>query len=282
MRRFSARVLSVLTLLALLGVEPGLFAQPRGNQLIPAPARKAGEGAGPFKTLVIRGAMLIDGTGAPPRGPVDIVIEQNRIREIRSAGTPGLPLAPRRPPQDADFEVDATGMYVMPGIVDDHVHIGGPPKNPEAEYVYKLWMAHGVTTVRGVSLTSHAMSVSERDRSARNEIVAPRMFNYQTAGSGWDQGPVDTPEQARAWVQWAVKNGVDGIKLFATRPEIAKELIGWGGASASARLPTSARRAWHSSTPSRPRAWVCIRSRTSTGTSRPCCATTSCSPGRPT
>jgi hypothetical protein len=230
MRRFSARVLSGLTLLALLGVEPGLFAQPRGNQLIPAPARKAGEGAGPFRTLVIRGAILIDGTGAPPRGPVDIVIEQNRIRAIRSAGTPGLPLAPKRPPQDADFEVDATGMYVMPGIVDDHVHIGGPPKNPEAEYVYKLWMAHGVTTVRGVSLTSHAMSVSERDRSARNEIVAPRMFNFQTAGSGWDQGPVDTPEQARAWVQWAAKNGVDGVKLFAMRPEIAKELITTGRA----------------------------------------------------
>jgi imidazolonepropionase-like amidohydrolase len=230
MRRFSARVLSVLTLLVLFGVGPGLFAQPRGSQLIPAPARKAGEGAGPFKTLVIRGAILIDGTGAPPRGPVDIVIEQNRIRAIRSAGTPGLPLAPKRPPQDADFEVDATGMYVMPGIVDDHVHIGGPPKNPEAEYVYKLWMAHGVTTVRGVSLTSHAMSVSERDRSARNEIVAPRMFNYQTAGSGWDQGPVDTPEQARAWVQWAAKNGVDGIKLFATRPEIAKELFTAGRA----------------------------------------------------
>ena len=69
MRRFSTRVLSVLTLLALLGVEPGLFAQPRSNQLIPAPARKAGEGAGPFQTLVIRGALLIDGTGAPNPRP---------------------------------------------------------------------------------------------------------------------------------------------------------------------------------------------------------------------
>ncbi|MCU0249872.1 MAG: hypothetical protein MUE61_06670 [Vicinamibacterales bacterium] len=57
MRRFCTRVLSVLTLPALLAVEPGLFAQTPGNQLIPAPARKAGEGAGPFKTLVIRGAM---------------------------------------------------------------------------------------------------------------------------------------------------------------------------------------------------------------------------------
>ena len=86
---------------------------------------------------------------------------------VRFGAGPGMPLAPKRLPQDADFEVDANDMYVMPGILDVHVHIGGPPKNPEAKYVYKLSMAHGVATVRGVSLTSHAMSVSERDRSAR-------------------------------------------------------------------------------------------------------------------
>ena len=131
MSRSTVRVLlSVLVLLAAIGPDRSLCAQARGPQLIPAPARKAGEGAGPFKTLVIRGAVLIDGTGAPPRGPVDIVIEQNRITAIRTAGTPGLPLRPNRPPQNADHEVDATGMFVLPGFVDDHVHIGGPPKNP--------------------------------------------------------------------------------------------------------------------------------------------------------
>jgi hypothetical protein len=46
----------------------------------PAPNRGPDEGRGPFKTLVIRGAILIDGTGAPPQGPVDIVIENNRIK----------------------------------------------------------------------------------------------------------------------------------------------------------------------------------------------------------
>src|ERR1700755_1716700 len=44
----------------------------------PAPARRSGEGAGPFKRMVIRGATLIDGTGAPPIGPVDIVVEGNK------------------------------------------------------------------------------------------------------------------------------------------------------------------------------------------------------------
>ena len=66
---------------------------PDRDPLNPAPDRRANEGLGPFKTLAIRGAMLIDGTGAPPQGPVDVIVQGNRISAIRSAGTPGLPLA---------------------------------------------------------------------------------------------------------------------------------------------------------------------------------------------
>ncbi|HEY7289646.1 MAG TPA: hypothetical protein VH583_07405 [Vicinamibacterales bacterium] len=65
-----------------------------------------GEKAGPFKTMVIRGAMLIDGTGGLPRGPADIVVSGNRITQIRNAGTPGVPLRPNR--AQADHEIDAT------------------------------------------------------------------------------------------------------------------------------------------------------------------------------
>jgi len=97
------------------------------ESLRPAPNRRADEGKGPFKTLVIRGAMLIDGTGGPPRGPVDIVVEGNKIASVRSAGTPGLAMRSNRAPQGAEHEVDATGMYVMPGFVDLHVHAGGAP-----------------------------------------------------------------------------------------------------------------------------------------------------------
>jgi len=201
-----------------------VLAQER-DPLNPAPNRGADEGKGPFKTLVIRGAILIDGTGAPPQGPVDIVVENNRIKEIRRAGTPGLPLQPKRPPEQADFEVDATGMYVLPGFVDLHVHAGGAPKNADAEYPYKLWLAHGVTAVRGVPLTDNAPSVKEKERSARNEIVAPRIFNYQRPGSGWGRGRIDSPETAREWVRWAAQNGVDGLKVGAERPEIMAALL---------------------------------------------------------
>jgi imidazolonepropionase-like amidohydrolase len=194
------------------------------DPLAPAPNRAAGEGFGPYKTMVIRGATLIDGTGGPPRGPVDIVVNDNRITQIRNAGTPGLPMRPNRPPK-ADYEIDATGMYVLPGFVDLHVHAGGAPKNPDAEYPYKLWLAHGVTAVRGVPITDNALAVKEKERSARNEIVAPRIFNYQRPGSGWGKGIPQTIEDARAWVNWAHANGVDGLKLGAERPDLMAALL---------------------------------------------------------
>jgi imidazolonepropionase-like amidohydrolase len=197
----------------------------REGALLPAPNRRPDEGKGPYQTLVIRGVTLIDGTGAPPQGPVDIVVQNNRIASIRSAGTAGLPLRPNRAPQNASYELDATGMYLLPGFIDMHVHAGGAPKNAEAEYAYKLWLGHGVTTVRGVPMAANAFTAKERDRSARNEIVAPRIVNFQRPGVGWDKGTVTSPEMAREYVQWAAANGVDGLKLGAERPDIMAALL---------------------------------------------------------
>lgn len=203
------RLLGLALMAATLGA-----AAPPDRDLNPAPART--EGRGPFPTLVIRGVTLIDGTGSPPLGPVDIVIKGNRIAEIKVAGTPGLPLKGNRPPQGAE-ELDATGMFVLPGFVDVHVHGGDLEKSPNLEYAYKLWLAHGVTTVRGVPLAGAALSANEKARSARNEITAPRIWNYQTIGSGW--GPIDSPAKVREWVRWAAKHGIDGIKFFNRAPE---------------------------------------------------------------
>jgi imidazolonepropionase-like amidohydrolase len=231
-RRLIAIALLAMVFATAGGVIPSTPAQQQPQQqtqqqpqLEPAPNRKPDEGRGPFKTFVIRGATLIDGTGSPPVGPVDIVIENNRIKTVRSAGTPGAAMRQNRQPEKPDFEIDATGMYVLPGFIDMHVHAGGAPKNREAEYAYKLWLAHGVTTVRGVSLGSNEFSVKEKERSARNEIVAPRIVNYQRPGAGWKEGPASTPEAARAWVRWAAQNGVDGLKLTSFRPEIMAALL---------------------------------------------------------
>ena len=195
------------------------------GKLNPAPNRRPDEGRGPFKTLVIRGATLDRRQRRPPVGPVDIVVQGNRIQAVLSAGTPGVPLKEKRLPENADHEIDATGMYVLPGFVSLHEHAGEAPKNPDAEYPYKLWLAHGVTTVRGVPLTSHDLTVRERERSRRNEIAAPRIVNYQRPGAGWDKGAIDTPDKARDWVRWAAANGVEGLKLGAYLPEIMAALL---------------------------------------------------------
>jgi hypothetical protein len=185
------------------------------RSITPAPDRRADEGEGPFDRLVIRGATIVDGTGAPPQGPVDIVIENNRIREIRSVGYPKVAIRDAARPAKGTKEIDASGMYVLPGFVDCHAHIGGVAQGTPAEYVYKLWMAHGVTTIRdpgsgnGVDWT-----IKERERSAQNKIVAPRLQVYVTPGSGWDKGPINTPEAAREYVRWAKQKGVDGFKII--------------------------------------------------------------------
>ena len=196
-------------------------------EMIPAPDR-GDQGEGPFERLIIRGATVIDGTGAPPRGPVDLVIEGNRIVEVKGVGAPGAPIDADERPQDATREIDAAGKYVMPGFVDLHTHIGGVPKAPEAEYTFKLWMGHGVTTVRDAGGGARDWVLRERDRSAQNEIVAPRIVAYGRPGTGdgWEGGPIHSGDTAREWVRWASAKGVDGLKLGSYDPSIMEALLG--------------------------------------------------------
>ena len=66
-------------------------------QIQKAPERK--EGDGQYSQLIIRGVTLINGTGAPAYGPVDIVIEKNRIVQIASLGNPAGKINPARRPK---------------------------------------------------------------------------------------------------------------------------------------------------------------------------------------
>jgi hypothetical protein len=217
-----ALVVSASTLGAQGAVPPALRAE-RAEDPRVAPARH--EGDGPFQRLIIRSATLIDGTGAPPRGPVDIVIENNRIASIVSVGVPHVPIDSAKRPKGATREINANGMYVLPGLVDLHVHQGTTQKAAESEYYNKLWLGNGITAVRGVPFASFDYSVKEAARSAKNEITAPRYIVYQRPGTGWDKGPVRTPEQAREWVRWLAQNGGEGLKLGAERPDLMAALL---------------------------------------------------------
>jgi hypothetical protein len=179
------------------------------------------EGEGPYPQLIIRGVMLIDGTGAPPIGPTDIVVKQNKIVSIQTVGYPGVAInSDRRPKLEAGGkELNAEGMYLMPGFIDMHGHIGGS-QAPNAEYVFKLWMGHGITTIREPSAGNGLDWVLEEKKlSAENSITAPRIWAYTVFGQG-SKEPISTPQQAIDWVIANKNKGADGIKFFGARPEI--------------------------------------------------------------
>lgn len=189
------------------------------SQVKKAPPRSEGEG--PFDQLIIRGVTLINSDGAPPIGPVDIVVEQNKIKAIKEVGYPGVPIDPKDRPKlkEGGKELDCEGMYLLPGFVDMHGHIGGKSQGADGSYVFKLWMAHGITTVRDPAASNGLDWVLEhKAKSAKNEITAPRIFAYTSFGQGSD--PISTPEEAKEWVQKNAQKGADGIKFFGAPPEI--------------------------------------------------------------
>jgi len=168
-----------LCFLASLPFSSAVFAQKAVDVPEPAPVEARNEGVGPYNRLILRGAYMIDGTGAPAQGPVDIVVENDRITEVRVVGAPKLAIDPGKRPVATDDteEIDLSGMFILPGFVDTHLHLhtmeAGQKVPPE--YVLKLWLAHGITSGRTVGSGNTRWMIETARRSARNEITGPRM-----------------------------------------------------------------------------------------------------------
>jgi len=190
------------------------------SQIQKAPLAKDGEG--PYTQLILRGGILINGTGTPAYGPVDIVIENNRIVSIATVGFPGAKIDSARRPKlkEGGKELNVEGKYVLPGLIDMHGHIGGQEQGTPAEYVFKLWMAHGITTIRDPACGNGLDWVLEEKKlSSENKITAPRIFAYTVFGQG-SKKPITTAQEAIAWVQDNAKKGADGIKFFGAPPVV--------------------------------------------------------------
>ncbi len=223
-------------------------------------ASQSAQGDGPHSQLIIRGVMLVNGNGAPPQGPIDIVVEKNIIKKIQVVGYDGVPIDESKRPilKAGGKELDCNGMYLMPGFIDMHTHIGGINQGAEPDYVFKLWMAHGVTTAREVGGRGPDWSLELKRKSAANEIVAPRIFSYTGFGQTSENFnplndiPISTPEQARAWVRANAKEGADGIKFFGAEPEIMaaaldeNKKLGLGSACHHAQLSVARWNVLHS------------------------------------
>jgi hypothetical protein len=151
------------------------------------------------RRLLIHNATVVDGNGTPASGPKDIVVENNVIADVIPSGRGGA----------ADAVIDATGKYVLPGLINAHAHLqeerGGKPQ--PIEYELDLWLACGITTVRDVgSDTKRALEL--RRQSAEGQIAAPRIFVYPMFGR-----PKDVAA-ARAHVRELKAMGADGIKIL--------------------------------------------------------------------
>ena len=205
-------------LLALsLAAAPALAQSSAPSNLAPAPSPGVR-----YNRLLIRNAMVVDGAGNPARGPMDILVEGSTIGWIRPArpinefGTNQPRAQSPEPRAGFDRVIDATGMYVTPGIIDMHGHIHYS-RNRQAwpkDYVYKLWLAHGITTVREPgSGEGMDTTVAHARLSSENRIAAPTLIPYVTVEA-------ESPDSARARVRRVKLRGGQGLKIFINRPDV--------------------------------------------------------------
>jgi imidazolonepropionase-like amidohydrolase len=167
--------------------------------------------------LVIRGATVIEGNGTPAVGPKDIVIEGNRIAQIVSLDPVAIKDGTARRPT-GDVVIDATGQYVMPGLINAHGHVqderGGIAQ--PLEYQMKLWLGMGITTVRDVS-SETPKTIQLRARGLSGDLVGPRLYVY----ARYAYMPVPRNEvEARQRVRDLKAQGVDGLKLFGMDKDV--------------------------------------------------------------
>jgi imidazolonepropionase-like amidohydrolase len=158
--------------------------------------------------LLIRGAMVIPGTGVPASGPMDLLIEGGRIARMGNAIAENWPAA--------DAMIDATGKYVMPGIVNTHMHWHEERVGPiPIQYERNLYLASGVTTAREVG-GDFNKARQWREESAAHKIAAPRILLYPMLVDLLAPGQTytGTPTEIESLVRSAKDRGADGLKLI--------------------------------------------------------------------
>ncbi len=168
--------------------------------------------------LIIRNATIVDGNGTPAKGPFDIVVVGNMIEQVVALDLVSLGRggASRRPRADANtVEIDATGKYVLPGLINAHAHLqderGGAAQ--PIEYELDIWLACGITTVRDVG-SDTKKALAWREASANGTLVAPRILVYPQFGR-----PTNA-DSALARVHAIKAMGADGIKLLGIDRDI--------------------------------------------------------------
>jgi cytosine/adenosine deaminase-related metal-dependent hydrolase len=130
-----------------------------------------------------------------------VVVREGRIAEMG-------PNADVRVPADAE-RIDGTGKFLIPGFTEMHGHNPPPGSSREViENTYFLFLANGVTTVRGMLGYSGQLELKEQVR--RGELLGPTLY---LAGPSFHGSRVHSPEQAIRMVREQKAEGWDLLKV---------------------------------------------------------------------
>ena len=174
------------------------------------------------ESTVLTNVTVIDGTGAAAKPNSAIVMTDGKIAYVG-------PMAGLKAPAGAKT-LDLSGKFVMPGIIDSHVHVGmmkdvtqdekfETPENVQADL--KQYAAYGVTAVEVLG-TDKDFVLEMRNQQRKGRPTMARLFSagrgaVMKGGYGGLVGvtnPISTPEEARKLVDEQAAKGVDVIKLW--------------------------------------------------------------------
>jgi imidazolonepropionase-like amidohydrolase len=215
----------------------------------------------PTGRIALTNVTVIDGTGSAPQPGRAILIDRGRISAIQPASTP-IP---------AGYVVsDFTGRFVIPGLIDSHVHVGSQPRPPEIiEAILRNVFLGGVTTVRDMGGQAE-MVMRLSSLSMPDSMPMPRIhFSTVVAGPGmWLEGerakhftgggsPGETPTVRRLLSEADIKPavaaakaaGATGIKIYnSIEPALVRAVIAeakrhglrvWSHTSVDPNLPST-------------------------------------------
>lgn len=196
--------------------------------------------------VVIDGAQLWDGTGAPPVQDAIVVIQGDRIDSVGSRSAVTVPANARK--------IDAKGKTVIPGLINMHGHVGMTKGLKQGKENYtrgnilahlKQYARYGVTTVMSLGTDFEPMfelrGPARADESPRAAVfTAGRGFTGKNGypavlpGNAGIPVEVDTVDEVKAHIQELARQKVDMVKIWVDdhwghyvkiRPELYKAII---------------------------------------------------------
>ena len=201
--------------------------------------------------FVFRNATVLDGTESmEPRIGQTVLVEDGRIVAVGPAAEVDAPMGAR--------ELDLGGAYLLPGLINMHVHLCGSGRptsagdagalmkrldNPVGRAIVRgllrkraqQQLASGVTTVRGAGDPLYG-DIAVRDEFNAGKHVGPRLIAPGTGvtvpgghGAGLFAQIAESPEDAAELVREIAAHGADVIKLFVTGGVFDAEKVGEPG-----------------------------------------------------